>query len=224
MAKIKGKANITVAGGDSVFQDIVRKDLIRRVFGKTTVISNNLRPILSGIIHTQLSTSPTVVSLIGGKLRDDFGLRSSEAIIAVDSIVQALSDNFEIKISRGSNQYIARLSIDLLPSGLSLSGFVTGDSYQANGGSVDWLEWLLTRGTQVIIGDYFLFENAAGNTRSGGRSIMVPIRNKLSGEPFRVDPAHAGTEASNFITRSLEPIYPAIVNMVLEEVVRVISS
>lgn len=224
MAKINGKANITVAGGDSVFQDIVRKDLVRRVFGKTTVISNNLRPILAGIIHTQLSTSPTVGSLIGGKLRDDFGLRPSEAVVAVDSIVQALSDNFEIKILRGSNQYVARLYIDLLPSGLSLSGFVTGDSYQANGGSVDWLEWLLTRGTQVIIDDYFLFPNATGNTRSGGRSIMVPIRNKSSGEPFRVDPVHAGTEASNFITRSLEPIYPAIVNMVLEEVVRVISS
>ena len=49
---------------------------------------------------------------------------------------------------------------------------MAGGSFPARGGNVDWLEWLLTRGTQVVIGDFWLFEHARGFTRSGGSSIM----------------------------------------------------
>jgi hypothetical protein len=68
---------------------------------------------------------------------------------------------------------------------------------------VDWLEWLLTRGTQVVIGDFWLFEHARGSTRSGGSSIMRRIEN-IPREPFRVDPNFSGTIDDNFITRAIQ--------------------
>ena len=52
---------------------------------------------------------------------------------------------------------------------------------------------------------------------------MIPLKNSSASEPFRVDPSHAGTEASNFVTRALEPAFPRIVEMVAKEIKKVLE-
>jgi len=222
MAGFKAKANLKITSGDNVFEDAIRKELIKALFGKINIITNNLRPSISSLVNIELMASQTVTELLSGKLKDDFGLKPAEAANAIGGIINALAENFQIKVLTGSNQYVARLSVEVLPTSFSLSALPVGGSYQSTGGSVDWLQWLLTRGTEVIIGDYWLFEHARGRTRSGGREIMVPLKN-YTGEPFRVDPSHAGTEASNFVTRALEPTFPRIVEMVAKEIKRVLE-
>jgi len=223
MAGFRTKANLKIVSGDNVFQDAIRKELIKALFGKINTITNNLRPSISSVVSVQLMSSQTVTELLGGQLRDDFGLKPAEVTSAIGGIIDALAENFQIKVLAGSNQYVARLSAEILPADFSLSSLSAGGSYQSTGGNVDWLEWLLTRGTEIIIGDYSLFEHARGRTRSGGRTVMVPLKNLSSSEPFRVDPSHAGTEASNFVTRALEPAFPQIVEMVAKEIKKVLE-
>tara|TARA_A100001201_G_scaffold27912_1_gene30518 strand:- start:5983 stop:6648 length:666 start_codon:yes stop_codon:yes gene_type:complete len=221
MAKVNAKASFKITSGDNVFHDAVSKQFIKSLYGKINSITGNVRPAVATIISDELMNSPTVLSLLGGTLKDDFGLASAEAKKAIAGIIDALVDNFDIKVSPGSNQNIARLSIEILPSNFSLSGISAAGSYQSRGGNVDWLEWLLTRGTQVIISDYKIFDNAEGATRSGGRKVMIPIGK--GGDPFRVDPSHAGTEASNFVTRALEPVFPTIIQLVAQQIKKVLE-
>ncbi len=70
---------------------------------------------------------------------------------------------------------------------------------------VDWLDWLLRYGTQIVVADYTVrvgnyIDNIA-NSRTG-RAIMV----KSQGRGFSVDPEHAGTIRNNFITRAMQKV------------------
>jgi len=221
MAKKIISAKVSIVNGENQLTEIVRQSMLKTLFSKIGTISQNIKPKISLLISSELMNSSTVRSLIAGKLRDDFGLKSGEAENAVGVIIENIADNISVKILRGSNQYIASLAIDILPSNISFIDFSAG-SYQSSGGQVDWLNWLLTKGTQVILGDFWLFENAKGPTRSGGKSIMIETGN-VSRQPFRIDPEHAGTVNDNFITRSIQSVYPQAVDITMKEILRIIK-
>ena len=61
--------------------------------------------------------------------------------------------------------------------------------------NLDWLNWILTRGDEIIVSK-FRFEPESGRGRTG-RGRMK------KGGSWRVSPQYAGTEDDNFITRAL---------------------
>ena len=60
---------------------------------------------------------------------------------------------------------------------------------------LDWLNWLLTRGDDIIVGDYSFVERT-GSGRSG-------LGDMVAGGMFRIPPEYSGTGDDNFITRTL---------------------
>jgi len=185
---------------------------------KSNQINSNLSAQMAIIVGSTLNASPTVRSLLGGTLKDDFGLQAGEAGSAITNIIAFLSKNVTAQ-ALGIKDGV-QINLNFLPGGFDDILSVPGGSYKSRGGEVNWLEWLLTKGTQVVIADYALFDGAKGKTRSGGSKVMIPQVNKPA---FRVDPQHAGTIADNFISRALDPAKDEIGNLIINEMQRSIK-
>jgi hypothetical protein len=78
-----------------------------------------------------------------------------------------------------------------------------------------WLSWLLEKGTQVVIGDFWVFPDPEGITRAG--SVMQKVSQKHP-EGFRVDSSFSGTPQDNFVTRALQPLLPGIRDIVFKKI------
>lgn len=153
------------------------------------------------IMAKNISESPTISSLLNGKLKGDFGLTDEVARRATSQIISYVSNNVNVSLNIGKDkQSVASISLFIPP--LNTSAFLTAisGSYQSvgvyGGGEVNWLDWLLTKGVTVVIDGFSVFTNPVGESRSGF-AVMV------QGGEFRVDPEFAGVEGDNFITKAV---------------------
>lgn len=195
------------------FADLVDKNANR--------ISASVKGRVINIVRASLYDSTTIKSLLNGTLRDDFGLTSSMSTAAVTQILTYISSNIEVEIKKSGKYSKVMLRIIGEKDIANIVNLSSG-SFESKGGSVPWLYWLLTRGTEVVIGDFWLFAGAVGRTRSGGTKIMKEIASK-SRDPFRVDPSHAGTIDDNFITRAIESVSKDILDAVAEFTIGALS-
>ena len=209
---------------DRIFMQAASIESQKLIKSKLSTIQANTTKAASAIILASLNNSDTVQSLLSGSLRDDFGLFGNSVQITVNNIVKYISQNIKIKIEQyKSGGFIFRITVQLLSSNdLQNIIEVPLGSFPSRGGMVNWLEWLTTKGSQVVIGDYWMFQHARGRTRSGGTKIMKKITSP-NGEPFRVDPKYAGTPDDNFITRAIEDVADEILNIVALEVEKVVK-
>lgn len=203
-----------------IFYEAASKETFKRALSNLNRITSNAKPKIATIISNSLNNSSTVQSLLSGKLRDDFGLFGNVVDVTIAGIVKHISENIKLQIDKSNKAgSILTISVELLPGDFSRLVSIPGGSIPSRGGPVDWLEWLLTKGTQVVVADYWLYPNAKGFTRSGGSSIMKKIESTTR-DPFRVDPNYAGTADDNFITRAIEPYHDDILNIVASELSR----
>jgi hypothetical protein len=162
---------------------------------KKSLILNKAKILVVGWIKSQ----PEIFSLLSSSpdsLAGQFGLSTSQASSAVNSIVSAIENSIEVTfVPYRDDLKGAGLEVNFQPSDfvnlLSLSSGHT--AYE--GGDLHWLNWLLTAGDQIIITNY-QYNPQSGLGRSG-------LGNMIPGGIFRVPPQFSGTENNNFITRAL---------------------
>jgi hypothetical protein len=209
---------------EKIIFNALKADLTKKVQASVGKIKQDVKPKISAIILKALNDSNTVQSLLSGKLKDDFGLFGNVVNVTMANITKTISDNIDINIVRSTkSDAILTTTLEILPAeDYAKIISVPGGSIPSKGGNVDWLEWLLLRGTQVVIGDFWLFTNAKGFTRSGGNSIMKRIESTPR-DPFRVDPNYAGTVDDNFITRAIQSASNDILNALVVSVDRSIA-
>lgn len=199
----------------------LQRDVVKKFKKIIPQIKSEIKPKISSIVLDKLKQSDTVQSLLSGKLKDDFGLFGNVVNVTIKNIIDKISEGIELNIDFSQKSgSIVTTTLDILPySDFPKIASVAGASFPSAGGNVDWLEWLLARGTQVVIGDYWIFPYAKGRTRSGGTSVMKMIESKPR-QPFRVDPNYAGTLTDNFITRAIESTKDDVSKVLLESVNR----
>lgn len=202
----------------SVFAKAAEDYINKNAKFKSGKTSAEVQASISALIHKALMDSDTVKELLSGKLRHDFGLYGNLVETTMSSIITYISSNINLDVEKSTGKNASKINIKLMPGDFSKIISTSGGSFKSSGGKVDWLEWLLTRGTQVVVADFWLFTHARGTTRSGGSEVMVKISKKKR-DPFRVDPQHAGTVDDNFITRALETVYDDIAKIVAESYV-----
>jgi len=215
---INAKGTLLNTNGTGPLEKVVRDYYKKRATSTFKQVEAKVTQKVKTKIQNYLLSSGTTQSILSGKLRSDFGLSYSDAISSVTSIINHISANISISLKysyKGAN--IANFSLELLPLGISeLSNLPEGNyisSGKYGGGDVSWLTWLLTKGTKVIIGDFYVFEGISGTSRSN-ESVMQKVKNGASG--FRVDPGFSGSEDDNFVTRALAPIIPEIRNEIFK--------
>ena len=217
-----GNISLRVTSTDREFNAKVRfalsKKMTKKLESRITVITRRVRIAL----RTAILNNETVQDLVSGQLKVDFGLTDQRSREAVSEIVVAIGDAVSAEFfpggasgdRAGGNYKIG--TIRILINGNQASGIVLGKvngSYDSNGSKIDWLRWLMTAGSQVVVAGYEVASTVDydGRSRSGG-GFMVK-----TGGDFRVDPKHAGTAGDNFITRAISSIGPEIGRIIKEE-------
>lgn len=149
------------------------------------------------IVRSALESSPEISSLNGGALRADFGIPTGKdaTTAIVNSIAESVTFTTE-KFSARGNSISGGVTIGIQPTSfVNLLGL--GKTELEKGGSIPWLQWLLTAGDSIIIADFGVDYGPKG--RSGMGSMTVKRR------PFKVNSSFSGTSTDNFITRALAP-------------------
>ena len=169
---------------------------------------------ISNLLRTAIETSQTIQSLKGGKLQVDFGLTDGAASAATTDIVNAILSSVNVffqKSRRG--QTLGKLVIQIDPATISaIVQTSPGGIYDSNGHQITWLNWLMTRGTQVVVEDFEVVSTDHNDKSRSGGGLMLP-----TGGVFRVDPEFAGTPGVNFITRAIIANGPNIRRIIQEE-------
>lgn len=173
---------------------------------------------ITGLITQDLASHPILDELRDGQLALDFGLSPEVASVAIAEMIQAIDGAVSVNVLKGGKIFSAGfsgLSIRIDPIG-PIQNISTG-SYDSNGHSIDWMDWLLNRGSQVVVSGFeSVFAVAASKSRSGLGFMLK------TGGSFRVDPKFAGTKDDNFLTRMLIQSRQSIENIIKEEINKVL--
>lgn len=170
---------------------------------------------ISNLLRTAIEGSPTVQSLRGGELQVDFGLTDGAAAAATQDIVNAVVSAVNVffqKSRRGKTLGNLVIQIDPAIVSTTVQTSTTNGIYNSNGNQITWLDWLMNKGTQVVIDGFELVSTDYDERSRSGGGFMLPI-----GGVFRVAPEFAGTAGDNFITRAIIANGPNIRKIIQEE-------
>ena len=166
-------------------------------------------PIVERISYA-LYSSPAIVALQAGPLRFDFGLTESPANDIVHAIVQSIEVS-STPIRATANTIKGTIFIKVQPTDYNnLLSLSVATQSTAKGVNLPWLDWLLTRGDEIIVANFGVEYGPFG--RSGGAHMVDKER------PFKVNTLYSGTADDNFITRALGRIAPQIKNVIRSSV------
>ena len=199
--------SIELTESDNIIQkkihDAYASMLDKHIDKSLSRIKSSLKPVL----FSAISSSPEMVSVAGGVLKADFGLTTNP----VSNIASAISDSITIRKLRvrstGTNMK-GGFILNAQPSDYANILGIPQASQPIIGGSLPWLNWLLTLGDSVIIANYTVEYGPYGRT---GRARMTE-----SGRPFKVNSAFSGDVSDNFITRAISRNKSSIINAIIK--------
>jgi hypothetical protein len=188
----------------------IEQQLKRQVAAKLRSAAINVLPIINAYIAKMYRKADFVESINSGLLQAQFGLTSSRAKAATDSIIADLISNTKAEFIPGTGNILGTLRVTI-KTGLSESVF-TDAEYKSGEYEIPWLTWLLKKGTQVVVMNHSVDYTNSPRSRSG-KALMVE-----DGGVFRVDPKYAGSPGDNVITRAICSEVKAIQNIMVQEV------
>lgn len=181
--------------------DVVKSKILRALrpevnhFFKSR--STKIKREIQILTKSLLEISPEMGSLRGGQLQGAFGIPSGTESAIVTNIINTISEAVVVKfvgISISGGKLRGGFKIEIQPTDFSnLLGLGGAVVTTKKGASLPWLQWLLTLGDALIIGEYH-FESVRGGR--SGLGLMFPRG------AFRVPPSYSGTSDNNFITRA----------------------
>lgn len=164
------------------------------------------------LVTAALASSKEISEISSGVLRLDFGLTQDPTVEIINSVANSVYVEVR-RIRATKSKFGGGVTIAVQPSNYSNLLSLPGAQQEIRGGSIPWLNWLLTRGDDIIIGNFGV-EYGSMYGRTGGARMSEEF------SPFRVDPRYSGTPESNFITRSLAPYEKTISKIIKEEISR----
>lgn len=176
----------------------VRSEVDKRLRRYSSVISRKI----GALVGNAIMSSEHVKSLLTGQLKADFGLSDQMAEQALKELIQEIRSTITVKLEISSGMAFS-LRVSFLKTGISQLLSNIGE-YDSNGNSIQWMRWLLLNGSEVIIDDFFVYNDTSKETSRSKMAIMVPSGS--SNKVFRVDPIFAGTEEDNFVIDAINSI------------------
>lgn len=199
---------------------VIYQQILSHITQKLSVAITNSVPKISTdikqIIGDSIKTEPEYSSLINGQLRKEFGIDDvSKVDLAVDYFLNTLNVvNKGVKYS--ATNISGGLKLTFL-SNVDINNIANNTNIVVNdikGYSIPWLDWLLLRGTSIIIKNYSVKFGANPRSRSGD-AIMISSKSSWS-----VPAAFAGSADSNWITRAISKVENNINSIIQKNIER----
>lgn len=161
------------------------------------------------IIMDAILASPEYTSIVGGKLRFDFGI--VDGISKIDGLLQIWTNNIMITYDApkiNGNIIISKFSISMIKADYS---DVLGSDYaqvidNERGYSLPWLQWLLLDGTKILVNNHQVVIGPNARSRTS-MAIMRP------GSGWSVPNEFAGTQNDNWLSRAIDSSSDSINNL-----------
>ncbi len=189
----------------------IEQQLKRQVAVKLRNAALNVLPIINTYIAKMYRKADFVESINSGLLQSQFGLTTSRAKAATDSIIEDLISNTKAEFIPGNNANILGTLRVTIRTGLSESVF-TNAEYKSGQYDIPWLTWLLKKGSQVVVMNHSVNYTNSPRSRSG-KALMVE-----DGGVFRVSPKYAGSPGDNVVTKMIGSEVKAIQNIMVSEI------
>lgn len=155
---------------------------------------------------TWVLASPEIESLKDTspyRLGAQFGLTSDPTA----AITSAIVNSIDIKLTKITKNLKGNISFNFQPKQFrNLLDLPEGHTITEKGEDLHWMDWLLTRGDEIIIVGYRY--DPGNDGRSGGGSMTA-------GSGFRVNPLYSGTVNDNFVTRLFSNREQEIQNIII---------
>jgi hypothetical protein len=172
----------------------IAQELNLRISQKVGRVRNQFRSIILGWVMEQPEIQSLISQGVPGSLNAEFGLPPGSPFDAIHAIASSVASATEVTFKKVSNKLTGGIVFNFQSTSFSnLLGLPQGHVIADFGGSLHWLDWLLTKGDTIIITGYFYKPGRKG--RSGGGTMK-------EGGFFRVNPRFSGTVENNFITRA----------------------
>jgi hypothetical protein len=180
-------------------------DVVSYMQDATSLVKKELPQIIMGAILA----SPEYSSIVGGKLRFDFGLADGSS--KIDGLLQIWTNNIMITYDTpkiNGNTITSKFSISMIKADYS---DVLGSDYaqmidSERGYSLPWLQWLLLDGTKILVDNHQVFIGPNPKSRTS-MAIMRP------GSGWSVPNEFTGTQSDNWLTRAIDSSSDSIHNL-----------
>jgi len=203
-------------------EKLLEQEIVKQISGKINSILSGMKndgivkAQLDDFIDRQVKNSKEFSSIIHGELKSVFGLSNPEFVVT--SIISQIKKNLsiEIELSKVINRTItAGITVGILRDDFQDLLSTDFASYRSKGGDVNWLEWLLVRGDEIILSNYTIESNLFGTESRTGNTLMVK-----SNKGFRVPPEYAGNVHNNWLTRCFDDTEEIVGNILTVEFLR----
>ena len=193
----------------------IRKSILDTISTKLSAgLQRSINPLTQStksIILKGLRSQPEYQSLTSGQLRKEFGIADTNNVnIVIDNLLSTLTISI-MPVKTINTGLTGGITIKMIPSD-TFGGAISDNSGNVidedRGYKLPWLEWLLLKGTEVIIRNYEVKFGPNPNSRSGD-AIMV-----TSSKNWRVPPEFAGTVRNNWTTRAIESVEEELTNTI----------
>jgi len=188
-------------------QEEVLKQMERRLIAAKARVGDTIYNYLRQAIND----SPEILALQQSDLRFDLGVRPEEVASVKDGIIQIIANTTRLTVIR--NKTYVSYRVEIIKSDYTDMLSIAGAEFESiHGFRIPWLEWLLLSGHQQVVKSYRVKykDYPARGSRSGG-AIMV------QGGSYSVVPSEfTGVADDNFITRSLDKMFPEIEKVLID--------
>lgn len=174
------------------------------------------------LIRNKFIASDTYRSLTTGRLWFEFGF--SDPVGFATQVIVELLRFLDVKViaSKGDSRFGRFLNLKAIaPAAIDELISSPNASYPSKGGPVNWLEWLLTRGTQEVVATHYIKFGNFKTSRSGG-ALMAKLNSKKTGvqnaKAYSVSPSFAGTPNDNWITKTLQTVTEQEVEQIFSKI------
>lgn len=204
------------------FEEKCRQALRKKIHEKMKGLSVKMRPQVIAIFKEELKGHETFKALcnpldLGGDLGIDH-VRANQLVNFVSRSISVVSKPITV-----TKPVLGGLAITLIKDDIDhflnspLAKYIS-----ENGHDVNWLEWLLTRGTEEIIEvlPYYVRTFESGHIKSRtGYKIMVESPGVYD-KYFTIASRYAGTIEDNWITQSAQRSIPRIKKIINQELLK----
>lgn len=177
---------IKITGFEAAFNNAVKKHFAAACIQAVPDINKEVQDLCERCIKS----TPEYQSIVSGLLTRDLGLLNP--VGRMDDIITVIKQNIQTKFSQNT------LTVSLIRSGYKDILGVSAASYTSNRYNIPWLDWLLTRGDDVVVQEYNVKYGHFPQGRTG-EALMF----KVHGGAYRIPPQYSGISGDNFLTRAL---------------------